>query len=168
MNPPRMRGKEAVAAVHGVAAHRPRVTPARNRRGRRDLRDRRPRTHPGVGRAELLGDAILKLVITKGVDVINVTHLGRSPTVAQQVALWWLAPMCTAEGCTRTRRLENDHRIGWAETQRTRLDELDPLCDHEHDLKTYFGWALVPGKGRRAFVPPDDPRHPKYRAPPDP
>ena len=27
---------------------------------------------------ELLGDAILKLVITKGVDVANVTHLGRS------------------------------------------------------------------------------------------
>ena len=117
---------------------------------------------------DLLGDAILKLVITKGVDVANVTHLGRSPTVAQQVALWWLSPMCTNEDCTRTWRLENDHRIGWAETQRTRLDELDPLCDHEHDLKTYFGWALVPGKGRRPFVPPDDPRHPKYRAPPDP
>ena len=117
---------------------------------------------------DLLGDAILKLVITKGVDVANVTHLGRSPTVAQQVALWWLSPMCTNEDCTRTWRLENDHRIGWAETQRTRVDELDPLCEHEHDLKTYFGWSLVPGKGRRAFVPPDDPRHPKNQPPPDP
>ena len=117
---------------------------------------------------ELLGDAILKLVITKGVDVANVTHLGRSPTVAQQVALWWQSPMCTAEGCTRTWRLENDHRIGWKETERTRVDEIDPLCEHEHDLKTYFGWSLVEGTGRRPFVPPDDPRHPKYRAPPDP
>ena len=59
---------------------------------------------------ELLGDAILKLVITKGVDVANVTHLGRSVTVAQQVALWWQSPECTRLGCTRTQRLENDHR----------------------------------------------------------
>lgn len=129
---------------------------------------------PGLGpipvsvARDLLGDAVLKLVITKGVDVINVTHLGRSPTVAQQVALWWRSPMCTAEDCTRTSRLENDHRIGWKETERTRLDEIDPLCEHEHDLKTYFGWSLVEGTGRRPFVPPDDPRHPNYRAPPEP
>ena len=47
---------------------------------------------------ELLGDAILKLVITKGVDVTNVTHLGRSVTVAQQVALWWQSPDVHAAG----------------------------------------------------------------------
>jgi hypothetical protein len=117
---------------------------------------------------ELLGDAILKLVITKGVDVANVTHLGRSPTVAQQVALWWRSPMCTNEDCTRTSRLENDHELGWKETQRTRVDEIDPLCSHDHDLKTNHGWALVEGTGRRALVPPPDPRHPEYRAPPDP
>jgi hypothetical protein len=117
---------------------------------------------------ELLGDAILKVVITRGVDVINVTHLGRSPTVAQRVALWWQSPTCTAEGCTRSRRLENDHEIGWAKTHRTVLGELDPLCTHEHRLKTVHGWALVAGTGKRPFVPPDDPRHPKYRAPPDP
>ncbi len=117
---------------------------------------------------ELLGDAVLKLVITKGVDVINVTHLGRSPTVAQQVALWWQSPTCTAEGCTRSRRLENDHEIGWAKTHTTVLGDLDPLCTHEHRLKTVHGWALVPGTGKRPFVPPDDPRHPKNQPPPDP
>ena len=57
----------------------------------------------------------------------NVTHLGRSPTVTQQVALWCQSPTCTAEGCTRSRRLENDHEIGWAETRRTVLGELDAL-----------------------------------------
>jgi hypothetical protein len=115
---------------------------------------------------ELLGDAILKLVITKGVDVANVTHLGRSPTMAQRVALLWRSPECTREGCTRTQRLENDHRADWVKTKHTRLDELDPLCEHDHDLKTYKGWALVKGKGKRPMVPPDDPRHPNYRAPP--
>jgi Domain of unknown function (DUF222) len=117
---------------------------------------------------ELLGDAILKLVITKGVDVMNVTHLGRSATVAQQVALLWLSPECTREGCTRTERLENDHREDWVKTHHTRLDESDRLCSHDHDLKTYKGWALVKGKGKRPMVPPDDPRHPYYRAPPTP
>ena len=66
-----------------------------------------------------------------------------------------------------TSRLENDHKLGWKETQRTRVDEIDPLCSHEHDLKTNHGWALVAGTGKRPFVPPDDPRHPKYREPPD-
>jgi hypothetical protein len=117
---------------------------------------------------EVLGDAILKVVITKGVDVANVTSLRRSPTMAQRVALWWQAPTCTNEDCTHSRRLENDHEIGWAQTKRTRVDELDPLCTHDHMLKTRHGWALVEGTGKRAFVPPDDPRHPKYRPPDDP
>jgi hypothetical protein len=115
---------------------------------------------------EKLGDAILKLVITKGVDVANVTHLGRGVTVAQQVALWWQAPGCTRSGCTRTYWLENDHREDWIKTKHTRLDETDPLCGHDHDLKTHKGWALVIGTGKRPMVPPHDPRHPKNRPPP--
>jgi len=97
----------------------------------------------------------------------NVTHLGRSVTVAQQVALWWRSPECTRLGCTRTERLENDHRDDWVKTKHTRLDESDPLCGHDHDLKTYRGWALVTGNGKRPMVPPHDPRHPNYRTPPD-
>jgi len=112
---------------------------------------------------DLLGDAVLKLVITKGVDVANVTHLGRAPTIAQKCALWWRMPECTEIDCTRTQRLENDHRVDWYKTHHTRLDETDPLCDHHHDLKTHFGWALVEGTGKRPMVPPDDPRHPKNK-----
>ena len=112
---------------------------------------------------ELLGEATLKLVLTKGVDVANVTSLGRGPTAAMRYALAWTSPTCTVEGCSRT-HLETDHRIEYAATQHTRLSELDPLCDGHHDLKTYTNWALVEGKGKRAFVPPDDPRHPRYDA----
>jgi Domain of unknown function (DUF222) len=111
----------------------------------------------------LLGEAIVKLVITNGVDVANVTHLGRGPTVAQKIALMWANDTCLAEGCHR-RRIEYDHRTPWAQTRHTRLDELDPLCDYHHDLKTRLGWALVPGKGKRPFVPPDDPRHPQHHS----
>jgi hypothetical protein len=108
---------------------------------------------------DLLGEAIVKLVITNGVDVANVTHLGRGPTTAQKIALMWTNPTCNAEGCHR-RRIEYDHRKPWAQTRHTRLDELDPLCDYHHDLKTRLGWALVPGNGKRAFVPPEHQRGP--------
>jgi hypothetical protein len=114
---------------------------------------------------ELLGEATLKLVITKGVDVVNVTHLGRSPTVVQQVALWWESHMCTRDTCTRTERLENDHGPEWRKTKHTRVRELDPVCDRDHDLKSNHGWDFVKGHGRRAMVPPGDPRHPNYSHP---
>ncbi len=113
---------------------------------------------------DLLGEAILKLVITDGVDVANVTHLGRGPTAAQRAALLWANPTCSVQGCPR-RRIEYDHQKPWAQTKHTRLDELDPLCGFHHDLKTRLGYALVAGKGKRAFVAPDDPRHPRYREP---
>ena len=114
---------------------------------------------------ELLGESILKLVITKGVDVANVTHLGRGPTAAQRIALLWSKPKCTDSTCS-SMFVQIDHRQPWAKTKHTRLDELDPLCPHHHALKTNQGWALVRGKGRRAFVGPRDPRHPRNRPPP--
>jgi len=113
----------------------------------------------------LLGQAVLHLVITRGTDVLNVTHLGRGPTAAQKIALAWASPGCTVEGCWRT-RTEYDHREPWAQTRHTRLDELDPLCDYHHDLKTRCGWALVDGAGKRRMVPPDDPQHPRRQANP--
>jgi hypothetical protein len=108
---------------------------------------------------ELLGEAVLKLVITAGVDVHSVTHLGRRPTVAQSIALTWQMPCCSVEGCSAT-WTQDDHRKDWALTHWTRLDGLDRLCGHHHKLKTALGWALVEGKGKRPLVPPDDPRHP--------
>jgi hypothetical protein len=114
-----------------------------------------------VARA-LLTDAIVKLVITKGADVLHVTHLGRGPNAAQRVALLWQQPLCTAEGRCRT-RVEIDHRIEYRKTKHTQLDECDPLCKHHHDLKTHEGWKLVEGSGKRPMVPPDDPGHPDNR-----
>ena len=52
-------------------------------------------------------------------------------------------------GRTTTTRIEFDHRIAFADTRHTRLDELDGACKHHHDGETYDGWALVAGTGRR-------------------
>ena len=109
---------------------------------------------------------MLKLIITKGVDVANVTCLTRRPTQAMHYAMLWTSPTCTVEGCSRT-IVEHDHRTGaeWADTHCTKLNELDRLCCGHHDLHTRLGWALVAGTGKRPMVPPDNPRHPLYVAP---
>ncbi|HVE46891.1 MAG TPA: hypothetical protein VNA57_09130 [Acidimicrobiales bacterium] len=106
-------------------------------------------------------DPFLAAVVTRGQDVVNVAHLGRRPSAHQLSALDWLAPTCRREGCDATVGLENDHRHDWAATRITLLEWIDRLCPHDHDLKTYEGWALVHGTGKRPLVPPEDPRHPR-------
>jgi hypothetical protein len=112
------------------------------------------------------GDPFLAAVVTKGKEVVGVAHLGRRPTARQCSALVWLYPTCAAEGCNALTFLEYDHRDDWANSHRTVFDLLDRLCSHHHDRKTRDGWALVEGRGKRAFVPPDDPRHPRQHDPP--
>ncbi len=114
---------------------------------------------------DLLGDAIVKLVITRGTDVVNVTSLGRGPTAAQRIALLWTTPGCTNSECDNTLAIQHDHRVPWADDQVTELRNLDRLCPTPcHARKTHDGWALVDGTGRRPLVPPDDPRHPANTA----
>jgi len=109
-----------------------------------------------------LGDSMLHLVLTNGDAVVDVVNLGRKPTVAQMLAKLFADSCCSVEGCDRAVRLEFDHRDDWVRTLTTRLASLDLVCDHHHRLKTFEGWALVAGSGRRAMVPPTDPRHPEY------
>ena len=108
------------------------------------------------------GDPFLTAVVTRGVDVVNVAHLGRKPTDVQITGMQWRDPCCTAQGCGRTDWTEIDHQWDWAKSKITLLGLLDRLCRHHHRLKTRNGWALVHGKGKRAMVPPDDPRHPRF------
>ncbi|MGQ0805096.1 MAG: DUF222 domain-containing protein [Actinomycetota bacterium] len=111
------------------------------------------------------GDPFLAAVVTKGKEVVGVAHVGRRPTAHQRSALEWLYPTCAAEGCNSLTYLEMDHREDWARTHLTVFDLLDRLCSHHHDLKTRDHWSLIEGSGKRAFVPPDDPRHPRDHAP---
>jgi len=113
-------------------------------------------------------DPFLKAIVTKGKDIVGVAHLGRRPNAYQKSALEWLYPTCAAEGCpTRASFLQTDHRTDWAKTHFTLYDLLDRLCPADHRLKTHHGWALVAGKGKRSFVPPDDPRHPRHAVTPN-
>ncbi len=106
-------------------------------------------------------DPFYKAVLTKAKDVVGVAHLGRRPNAHQRSALDWLYPSCAVAGCgVRSQYCQTDHRQDWASSHVTVFELLDRLCKYHHSLKTYKGWALVAGRGKRAFVAPDDPRHP--------
>jgi hypothetical protein len=107
-------------------------------------------------------DPFLAAVVTRGKEVVGAAHLGRRPNAHQQTALEWLYPTCAVDGCNSLAYLEVDHRDDWAQTHVTILELCDRYCAHHHALKTRENWALVEGRGKRAFVPPDDPRHPRH------
>ena len=119
---------------------------------------------------DLMGDAFLAAVVTKGRDVLNVAHLGRGPNAFQRTALEAAGIACTNLCCSRTIAIQIDHRTPFAADPVTKLDNLDPLCSGNggcHDLKTHHGHELEPGTGRRRLLPPDHPDHPRNRPPGD-
>jgi hypothetical protein len=127
----------------------------------------------------LLSEAFLAVVFKKGVDVLNVTHLGRQVTATQRTALEVRGGAC--ERCGSRHLLDIDHNEGWTLTETTCLEDLSWLCWHCHDLKTRHHLRLVGSIGNRWFVdratgqswrgpagtgPPDD--HRAARPPGDP
>lgn len=103
-------------------------------------------------------------ILTKSEEVVGVYHHGRHPNAHQRSALDFLYPTCAAQGCSARAGLQYDHREDFVKTKFTAFDLLDRLCVHHHRKKTNEGWALVEGTGKRPFVPPDDPRHPRNHA----
>ncbi len=104
---------------------------------------------------ELLGDAIVDILVKDGVDVRTVAHAGRSANRRQKAAL--LAEWeCEIRGCGVQRGLEVDHIDPWADTHCTAIDSLGPKCRWHHHLKTAKGWRDGPrgDDGKRDLVPP--------------
>jgi len=103
---------------------------------------------------EMMRDAFLAAVVTDGIDIQSMVHLGRQPTAAQRTALIVRDPTCVIPGCDVTEGLEIDHVSGWVPTHHTTLKELARECGHHHDLKTYEGWVLSGGPGHWKWDPP--------------
>ena len=101
-------------------------------------------------------------IATKAKQLLGVWHDKRRPKVHERDALDFLYTTCAVKGCSARVGLQYDHRIDWAKTYITAFDFLDRLCVHHHRLKTTKNWGLVEGIGKRAFVPPEDPRHPRH------
>ena len=115
------------------------------------------------------GNSFLVGLLTKSQEVVGVCHHRRRPTRHQQSALAFVQPTCQATGCPARAGLRYDYREDWSKTHFTVYDLLDRLCPHHHRLETHDNWfSTVDGVGKRAFVPPDDPRHPRATRPPEP
>jgi len=149
-------GAEASKATVGV-----RVDAAALERGR--VEGEETCDIPGVGPVPvataraLLGDAAVKLVISRGVDVVSVVHLGRTVTAHQRSALEQRDPTCVVEGCSVGRHLEIDHVDGWALTRVTTLERLARLCRWHHHQKTYCGYRLEGSPGNWRWCGPAPP-----------
>ena len=102
----------------------------------------------------MLGDSVLSAVVSDGVDIRSVVHLGRYATATQRTALIARDRCCVVPGCGIRHGLEIDHVTGWTKTHVTTLDDLARLCHHHHHLKTHEHWKLTGGPGRWQFTPP--------------
>ena len=125
----------------------------------RDLRDRRARPDPRVGRAGRgWTNAFLAAIVTKGTEITKVVHLGRRFTSEQRTALQWRDPICARKGCDNRLGLEYDHFEDWADTHTTRVDAGRRFCPPCHRLKT-LGWTVSDpdADGQCTFTPPVDP-----------
>jgi hypothetical protein len=109
---------------------------------------------PGVGPVPLatavneIGNSILKVIVSDGVDVRSVCHLGRAIPAHVRSALEARDEKCVVPGCEVARGLENDHyRIGFAQDGPTELWNLCRLCRWHHYLKTNCGYAITGSPG---------------------
>jgi hypothetical protein len=109
---------------------------------------------PGLGPVSvataraLATDAILSAVVTKGADVGEIAHLGRTIPSRLRTALEERDPTCVVPGCSERQCLEIDHIVPFAEGGPTCLDNLARLCRWHHRLKTHDGYKLLGGPGR--------------------
>jgi plasmid stabilization system protein ParE len=126
---------------------------------------------PGVGPVpvavvrRLLGDCVLKVIVTDGVDVTAVAHAGRTIPAHLRTALEARDPTCIVPGCDGRRDLQIDHRVPWIEGGPTSLDNLARLCRWHHYQKSHFGYRYRGGPGTWEWIPPERPTDPPSAPP---
>ena len=98
-------------------------------------------------------DAFLKALITDGVDVLAVSHLGRTIPAHLRTAIEDLYQECVVEGCHVSSHLELDHNQPVEECGPTEIANLNPLCSHHHDIKHKLHLRLEGEGTSKRFVP---------------
>ena len=116
---------------------------------------------PGVGPVpvdvarDLLGDALLRIVITDGVDVLTAVHAGRLASDVQRTAIQVRQRgRCARPPCARGVE-QIDHVTGFCVTGAVPLDDLAGLCAFDHALKTHHGHVYRHGERGWEWHRPD-------------
>ena len=126
---------------------------------------------PGLGpipvtlARRMAGDCILKVIVTKGVEITAVAHGGRTIPAHIRTALECRDPKCIVPHCEMRRRLQTDHRDPYAATRDTSLENLARLCPWHHYQKSHLGYRYRGGPGRWEWIPPDEPLGPPTQPP---
>jgi hypothetical protein len=102
-------------------------------------------------------DCILKVLLSKGVEITAVAHAGRSIPAHIRTALECRDATCVVPWCTVRRGLQIDHRAPWSATQDTSLDNLARLCRWHHYQKSHLGYTYRGGPGAWEWVRPQEP-----------
>ena len=123
---------------------------------------------PGVGPVpvgyarDLLGEALVELVIAKGTDVTTVYSAGRHIPKRVRSALLLRDPRCVVPGCDARLGLENDHWVtDYAKGGLTALDNLARLCRRHHRDRTHHGFTLMKEGDTWLWIAPEHPVTPK-------
>ena len=117
---------------------------------------------PGIGpipvtlARQLSEDAILKVLVTKGVDVMAVAHPGYTIPAHLRTALDIRDPICIVPRCTVRRNLQRDHRNTYNRTRVTKLEDLARLCPWHHYQKTFLGYTYRGKPGEWEWIPPEN------------
>jgi hypothetical protein len=113
-----------------------------------------------VGVAQrLAADCIMKAVVTDGVDITRVAHLGRSVPAHHRTAVETRDRVCVIAGCEVDRHLEIDHNIPFAIGGPTSLENLARPCHYHHDLKTRHDLRRVGPLGEQRLVTREEYEH---------
>jgi hypothetical protein len=116
---------------------------------------------PGIGpipvtlARQMADDAILKVLLTKGVDVAAVAHGGYTIPAHLRSALQVRDPKCVVPGCECRRNLQIDHRNTFNRTRVTKLEDLGRLCPWHHYQKTFLGYTYRGGPGTWEWIAPE-------------
>ncbi|MGH8974707.1 MAG: DUF222 domain-containing protein [Acidimicrobiia bacterium] len=118
---------------------------------------------PGLGpipvplARRMADDCILKVLLTKGVEITAVAHAGRTIPAHIRTALDIRDPECIVPHCHVRRGLQRDHREPWSATHDTSLENMARLCRWHHYQKTCLGYRYRGGPGTWQWIPPDEP-----------
>jgi len=122
---------------------------------------------PGIGpipvsvARRMADDAYLKIILSKGVDIVAIAHAGRTIPAHLRSALEYRDPECIVPACHKRRRVQIDHRQPVAAGGKTSLDNLARLCAYHHYLKSHLGYRYRGGPGTWQWIPPEDPPPPE-------
>ena len=117
---------------------------------------------PGIGpipvtlARQMSEDAILKVLLTKGVDVRAVAHGGRNIPAHLRSAVEARDQKCIVPRCNNRRNTEIDHRNAFGRTRVTKLEDLALLCRWHHYMKTFLGYTYSGGPGAWRWIPPEN------------